>query len=55
MRKYEGVFSPVRVAYRTKYAYSNAHWASASLCVCLRYTSFTTAGAPFAGTKRLNK
>ena len=39
MRKYDGVFTPVRVAYRTKYAYSNAHGASASPCVCLRYTS----------------
>lgn len=45
MRKYGGVFSPVRVAYRTKYAYSNAHGASASPRACLRYTSETITGA----------
>ena len=43
-----GRFSPVRVAYRTKYVYSNAHGASASPHACLRYTSETIAGATFA-------
>ena len=41
----DGRFSPVRVAYRTKYAYSNAHGASASPHACLRYTSETITGA----------
>ena len=41
----DGRFSPVRVAYRTKYVDSNAHGASASPHACLRYTSGAVAGA----------
>ena len=41
----DGRFSPVRVAYRTKYGDSNAHGASASPHACLRYTSGAVAGA----------
>ena len=35
----DGRFSPVRVAYRTKYVDSNAHGASASPHACLVYKS----------------
>ena len=46
----DGRFTPVRVAYRTKYAYSNAHGGSASPHACLGCKSFTVAGATFADT-----
>ena len=49
----DGRFSPVRVAYRTKYVDSNAHGASASPHACLRYTSGAMAGADKGGAKRV--
>ena len=45
----EGGFNRVRTLYRTKYADVRVNAVSPSLLSCLRYTSFTTAGASFAG------